>query len=135
MLTVAAALMFPLARLLGLFATAPIFSNRGVSVRVRLAIGLGVGIALLPVMPAMPAVPPGSGVGLMIMVQQMFIGIAIGFSDLFMVTSTAINQSGQTIELLFIMMAGFLLINYTIAAVMNAINRSIALKGYETAGR
>ena len=27
------------------------------------------------------------------------IGIAIGFSDLFMVTSTSINQSGQTIVL------------------------------------
>ena len=51
-----------------------------------------------------------------------------------MVTSTAINQSGQTIELLFIMMAGFLLINYTIGSIMNAINRSIALKGHETDG-
>ena len=38
-----AALMFPLARLLGLFSSAPVFSNRGVSVRVRLAIGMGVG--------------------------------------------------------------------------------------------
>lgn len=90
-----AALMFPLARLLGLFATAPIFSNRGVSVRVRLAIGLGVGIALLPVMPAMPAVPPGSGVGLMIMVQQMFIGIAIGF--MLRIVFAAIDMAGSLI--------------------------------------
>ena len=74
-----AALMFPLARLLGLFAAAPIFSNRGVSVRVRLAIGMGVALALLPVMPAMPAVPPAAGIGLMIFVQQIFIGVAIGF--------------------------------------------------------
>ncbi|MBN8440752.1 MAG: flagellar biosynthetic protein FliR [Thauera sp.] len=74
-----AALMFPLARLLGLFSAAPVFSNRGVSVRVRLAIALGVAIALLPVMPPMPAIPPGSGVGLVVFVQQIFIGIAIGF--------------------------------------------------------
>lgn len=60
------------------------------------------------------------------------IGIIFGFSDLFMVSSTAINQSGQTIEILFIMMAAFLLINYVIVSIMNALNRSIALKGYET---
>jgi len=59
------------------------------------------------------------------------VGIAFGFSDLFMVSSTAINQSGQTIEILFIMMAGFLIINYAIASVMNALIRSVALKGFE----
>ena len=84
---------------------------------------------------ALRAIVPPLGNQFIWLMKATTIGIAIGFSDLFMVTSTAINQSGQTIELLFIMMAGFLLINYTIAAVMNAINRSIALKGYETAGR
>src|SRR5690606_41279412 len=74
-----AALMFPLARLLGLFSSAPVFSNRGVSMRVRLAIGMGVAIAVLPVMPPMPQVAPGGGLGLAIFAQQMFIGIAIGF--------------------------------------------------------
>jgi His/Glu/Gln/Arg/opine family amino acid ABC transporter permease subunit len=60
------------------------------------------------------------------------VGIAFGFSDLFMISSTAINQSGQTIEILGILMAGFLLINYAISTVMNGVNRSIALKGFET---
>lgn len=90
-----AALMFPLARLLGLFATAPIFSNRGVSVRVRLAIGLGIAIALLPVMPPMPDVAPGGGIGLMIMVQQMFIGIAIGF--MVRLVFAAVDMAGSLI--------------------------------------
>ncbi|MDO9597041.1 MAG: flagellar biosynthetic protein FliR [Azoarcus sp.] len=90
-----AALMFPLARLLGLFASAPIFSNRGVSVRARLAIGLGIGIALVPVMPPMPAVSPGSGIGLMIMVQQMFIGIAIGF--MVRLVFAAVDMAGSLI--------------------------------------
>ncbi len=59
------------------------------------------------------------------------IGIVIGFSDLFMIISTSINQSGQTLELLAILMLGFLLINLSIAFVMNSINRKIAIKGYE----
>jgi ABC-type amino acid transport system permease subunit len=59
------------------------------------------------------------------------IGIVVGFSDLFMIISTSINQSGQTLELLAILMACFLAINLSIAFVMNTINQKIALKGYE----
>lgn len=73
-----AALMFPLVRLLGLAMAAPIFSNRGVPVRIRLAIGIGIALAVLPALPPMPAVAPGSGLGLAILAQQMFIGIAVG---------------------------------------------------------
>ena len=63
------------------------------------------------------------------------IGIAIGFSDLFMVVSTSINQSGQTIELLAIMMSGFLVINYTISTLLNMLNRAIAIRGHESEQR
>jgi len=59
------------------------------------------------------------------------IGIVVGFSDLFMIISTSINQSGQTLELLAILMGGFLIINLSIAFVMNGINRKIAIVGYE----
>jgi len=90
-----AALMFPLARLLGLFAAAPIFSSRGVAVRVRLAIGMGVGIALLPVMPPMPVVTPDSAIGLMIFAQQIFIGIAIGF--MMRIVFAAVDMAGALI--------------------------------------
>ncbi len=59
------------------------------------------------------------------------IGLVVGFSDFFMIVSTSINQSGQTLELLAILMGGFLLINLSIAFVMNALNRKIAIVGYE----
>jgi len=59
------------------------------------------------------------------------IGIVVGFSDFFFIISTSINQSGQTLELIAILMGGFLLINLSIAWVMNTINRRIAIKGYE----
>ncbi|MCL2875243.1 MAG: flagellar biosynthetic protein FliR [Betaproteobacteria bacterium] len=75
-----AAFMYPLARLLGIMMTAPIFSNRGMSVRLRLAIGLGIAVAVLPAAPPMPDIAPGSGIGLVILGQQVFIGAAIGFT-------------------------------------------------------
>lgn len=57
------------------------------------------------------------------------LGIAIGYPDYFMVVSTSINQSGQTIELLLLLMGGFLAINYVIGGVMNTINARLAIKG------
>ncbi len=59
------------------------------------------------------------------------IGLVVGFSDFFFIISTSINQSGQTLELLAILMVGFLAINLSIAFVMNTINKRIAIKGYE----
>jgi len=59
------------------------------------------------------------------------VGLAVGFSDYFMIISTSINQSGQTLELIALLMMGFLLVNLSIAFVMNTLNRRIALKGYE----
>jgi len=57
------------------------------------------------------------------------IGIAIGFADFFMVISTSIVQSGQTLELIGILMAGFLIINYSLAWVLNRVNDAIRLRG------
>lgn len=57
------------------------------------------------------------------------VGLAVGFPDFFAVVSTAINQSGQTLELLAILMGGFLVLNYSIAFAMNALNDRIKLKG------
>ncbi len=57
------------------------------------------------------------------------LGIAIGYPDYFAIVSTSINQSGQTMELLGLLMLGFLVINYTISFVMNYLNERIKLKG------
>ena len=71
--------IYPLARVLGMFASAPLFSHRSVPVRVRLGIGLGIALAIIPTLPPMPAIDPGSYEGLLVLVWQMAIGIAIGF--------------------------------------------------------
>ena len=81
---------------------------------------------------ALRAIVPPIGNMYVWLMKATTLGIAIGFSDFFMIVSTSINQSGQTIELLFIMMSGFFIINYSISFLMNQLNRSIALRGYET---
>lgn len=57
------------------------------------------------------------------------VGIAIGYPDYFAIVSTSINQSGQTMELLALLMGGFILINYSIGFAMNLLNERIKLKG------
>lgn len=75
-----AAVFYPLARILALVATAPLFSSAGVPRRVRLMLGLAIALALTPALPPMPAVSPTSGIGLWILLQQMLIGIGMGFA-------------------------------------------------------
>ena len=58
------------------------------------------------------------------------VGVAIGFSDLFYIVSTSITQSGQTLELIAILMGAFLLVNFVIAQLVTLLNGKLALKGY-----
>ncbi|AZO29115.1 His/Glu/Gln/Arg/opine family amino acid ABC transporter permease subunit [Mesorhizobium shonense] len=61
-------------------------------------------------------------------------GIAVGFTDFFMIVALTINHSGQTLEAIGILMAGFLAINLSLAAIFNRINKAIALEGNQLRG-
>ena len=61
-------------------------------------------------------------------------GIAVGFSDFFMIVALTINHSGQTIEAIGLLMSGFLAINLSLAFFFNRINKAIALKGNQLRG-
>ncbi|MGH8809785.1 MAG: flagellar biosynthetic protein FliR, partial [Noviherbaspirillum sp.] len=75
-----ASFLWPLTRILGLISVAPLFGN--VSVPARLKIGLGVMLAMIiaPGVPALPAMDPMSLSGLLILMQQLVIGMAMGFA-------------------------------------------------------
>jgi general L-amino acid transport system permease protein len=68
------------------------------------------------------------------LIKATTMGIVVGFSDFFMITALTINHSGQTLEAIGILMAGFLAINLTLAAIFNRINKAIALKGHQARG-
>ncbi|GGF44039.1 ABC transporter permease [Aliidongia dinghuensis] len=68
------------------------------------------------------------------LIKATTMGIAVGFSDFFMIVALAINHSGQTLEAIGILMAGFLTINLSLAAIFNRINKAIALKGNQLRG-
>jgi general L-amino acid transport system permease protein len=57
------------------------------------------------------------------------LAVAIGFPDLVFVANTTINQTGQAIEGMSIIMGTYLLISLSISFAMNVYNARIALKG------
>jgi general L-amino acid transport system permease protein len=56
------------------------------------------------------------------------LAIVIGYQDLFSVSNTSINQTGQAIEVIFIMMTVYLVLSLLTAAGMNIYNARVALK-------
>ena len=57
------------------------------------------------------------------------LAVAIGYPDLVSIANTTMNQTGQAIEGVAIIMAVFLTISLSISAFMNWYNRRVALKG------
>lgn len=92
-----ASLMFPVARLLGLIAAAPLFNNRGVPMRIRLGLGLAIAMAVVPALPPMPAIPAGSWLALTMLAREAALGIAIGFT--LRLVFSAVDMAGELIGL------------------------------------
>lgn len=96
------------------------------------ALGLHEGMVWFKIkMPmALRTIIPPLGNQWVFLMKATTIGVAIGFSDLFMIISTSITQSGQTLELIGILMAAFILINFTLAQLVNLLNAHLRLKGH-----
>src|SRR5574340_1095919 len=91
------AFVLPLARILGVLATAPVFNNAALPVRMRLVLGLAISLALVPALPPMPALDPGSWTGMLALTEQSLIGVAIGFA--MRVVFVAVDVAGELIGL------------------------------------
>lgn len=73
-------ILWPLTRILGLVAVAPLFGNISVPARVKIGLGVMLALVMAPSVPALPAADPMSYAGLIILMQQLVIGLAIGFA-------------------------------------------------------
>ncbi|MFC5547970.1 flagellar biosynthetic protein FliR [Massilia aerilata] len=73
-------LLWPLTRILGLIAAAPVFGNTGVPMLIKLSLGVLLAAIVAPVIPGTPAVDPTSWAGILILAQEMLIGAAMGFA-------------------------------------------------------
>lgn len=55
------------------------------------------------------------------------LAIAVGYADLFYVSNTIFNQTGQTLQVIFMIMAAYLVISLMLAAILNLVNARFRL--------
>ncbi len=79
LLTWLASFIWPFFRIGSMFISVPIFSGQRVPARIRVMLAVMITFVMMPVLPPMPSVALLSYSGLMIVVQQVFLGIATGF--------------------------------------------------------
>lgn len=91
--TLVSGFLWPLTRILGLIAAAPLFGNLSVPVRVKLGLGVMLTLVIAPTVPAQPAADPMSLAGLLIVLQQLVIGLAIGFA--MRLVMAAVEMAGE----------------------------------------
>jgi flagellar biosynthetic protein FliR len=83
--------IYPLARILALLAAVPLFANAALPLRLRLVFGLALTLAIAPLLPPPPpGIEPASGAGLLILAQQILIGVAMGMVMRVMVGAIAL---------------------------------------------
>lgn len=89
-----ATLIWPLTRILAFITTAPIFNHRAVPRQIRLGLGLVLTLSIIPALPDIPPVSVFSMSGVLILMQQILIGAAMGFS--LRIIFTAVELAGHT---------------------------------------
>ncbi|MDH5408016.1 MAG: flagellar biosynthetic protein FliR [Gammaproteobacteria bacterium] len=92
------AYFWPLVRVGGVLMTAPVFGSKPVPVRIRLIITLAITSVIVPVIsPNMPAVDAFGPMSILVVAQQLLIGVAMGFA--FQLVISAVITGGQAIGL------------------------------------
>jgi flagellar biosynthetic protein FliR len=90
-------LLWPFLRVLALFTSMPVLGQRTVPMRVKIAFAFFIALAAAGTAPAGPNVPLDSPAAVLLVVQQVLIGLALGFAV--RVVFTAIEFAGEVIGL------------------------------------
>jgi flagellar biosynthetic protein FliR len=88
-----AGLLWPLCRIMALIAASPLLGNSAVPASVKLSLGIMIAAIVAPAVPAWPATDPMSWAGLLIVMQEMLIGLAMGFS--IRIIFAAVEMAGE----------------------------------------
>jgi flagellar biosynthetic protein FliR len=89
--------LWPLFRILALVSTDPVFGNGVIPARVKIGMALLLTVLVAPTLGPPPAVAPGSAAGLLILMQQVVIGVAMGLA--MRVVFIAVEMAGHMIGL------------------------------------
>lgn len=94
------------------------------------AVGLRPGLVMrLVILPqALRVIVPPTTSQYLSLTKNSSLGVLIGYPDLVNIGNTTLNQTGQALEAIAIMMAVYLIISLTISLFMNVYNRVVAIR-------
>jgi flagellar biosynthetic protein FliR len=90
-------MLWPFLRVLALFGAMPVLAERGVPMRIRVALAFLIAFCAQPSLPPMPAVALDSAAGFLTLVQQLVIGLSLGFAV--RIVFAAVEFAGELIGL------------------------------------
>jgi flagellar biosynthesis protein FliR len=90
-------LLWPFLRVLALFSSLPVFAQRAVPARLRVALAFLIALCAQATLPTMPVIPLDSAQALLAVVQQLLIGISLGFAVTIVITG--VEFAGEMIGL------------------------------------
>jgi flagellar biosynthetic protein FliR len=88
-----ASFLWAFTRIMGLLAIAPLFGNRSIPARIKVALGLLLSAIVAPTVGVLPQMDPMSMTGVLVLAQQFIIGIAMGFA--MRIVFTAVELAGE----------------------------------------
>ena len=77
---------------------------------------------------ALRVILPGLNSQYISLAKNSSLAVACGFTDLYSVSETTLNQTGRAVEVMLILLGSYLLIDLVISALMNGLNGLVQLK-------
>ncbi|MFM9101320.1 MAG: ABC transporter permease subunit [Cyanobium sp.] len=77
---------------------------------------------------ALRVIVPGLNSQYISLAKNSSLAVACGYTDLYSVAETTLNQTGRAVEVVLILLGSYLLINLVISALMNGLNALVQLR-------
>ena len=90
-------ILWPFLRVLALFGALPVFAQKSVPMRVRVALAFMIAFCAQATLPTMPVIPLDSGLAVLAIAQQILIGASLGFAV--RIVFSAVEFAGELVGL------------------------------------
>ena len=77
---------------------------------------------------ALRVIVPGLNSQYISLAKNSSLAVACGYSDLYSVAETTLNQSGRAVEVMLILLGAYLVLDLLISALMNGLNGLVQLR-------
>jgi general L-amino acid transport system permease protein len=77
---------------------------------------------------ALRVIVPGLNTQYISLAKNSSLAVAVGFTDLYSVAETTLNQTGRAVEVVLFLLGAYLVIDLFISLVMNSLNRLVQIR-------